>query len=176
MNRRSALLLAVLIIVPRASAQSLWTELSVLGLGAGVYACRDCDLESGPLVAALGMGAGMFAGFGIGHSAESALSEGRGLSQAQLLGARLGTVSGFAALGAIAAAQKISSQDDNEPGEDERTFTTYTAIGASCGVIYEVFVERRLASSQRWPALRLGPMPVQAGEGPALGVTLHRSW
>jgi hypothetical protein len=179
---RFVVLFLALLVFPRiASALTLWTELSMLGyggLGTGgaVLACRDCDLDSAGYMVMAGGLVGLVVGYQIGSTAERRSHSEAGPGQLPLWGARIGTVSAFATIGALVAAMRINGNDDNREGEDERVFTTYTAIGAGCGLVYEAFVERRLASHRRTPSLSVGPMPMRTAGGPSWGLVLQRSW
>jgi hypothetical protein len=134
---------------PPASGQALWTELSTIGyggaaLGLGVAACWSCDYETaGVVILAAGVG-GAILGNRIGAAAERAVRRGERPTPGQLLGARIGTVTGFAALGAGLAALIINETGGNAPGEDERNLALMTVAGAGLGLFVEVMEERGL--------------------------------
>lgn len=168
---------AVLGGVTPAAAQSLWTETSTIGYGASalglaIGACWSCDYQSGGIVIlAAGVG-GLFLGHRIGGSAEGAARRGERLSAAQLWGARLGTVTGFAALGALVAAVIISSTDGNAEGEDERRLLTYSLVGAGGGVVAEFVQESGLSNEA---SAALGNVLVERADNGAVRVGLrHR--
>ena len=161
-----ALTMAFGLISPPLAGQTYWTELSTtgygaVGVGAALAACWDCSYEAAGAVLLATGAAGSLLGYYLGGSAESAGRGGEHLSTGQLLGARVGTVTGIAALGAALAALYINNTDGSAEGEDERTLLMFSATGAVLGIVLEVVEERKLAGS----ALpdRVG---LHAGRGP----------
>jgi hypothetical protein len=157
------------IVVNPAAGQGFWTEASMLGYGAlglaaGVAVCGSCDYDAAGGVIGTGAALGIFAGYHIGRSAETVGRRGVWPSGAQLLGARIGMVTGVAALGSLAAAYYISNYDSGKAGEDERNLARSIAAGAVVGVVLEVLEERKLKG-------RLMPR-LDVGYGRELGPTV----
>jgi hypothetical protein len=121
-----------------------------------------------PVPAAFHRRAVAAAGYHIGGAAEGAVRRGRRPRPLQLLGARVGTVAGFAALGAATAALVINNTEGNGPGDDERLLATTTLVGAGVGVVVKRLQARGLPP--RSVASRL-----HAGRGPGgrLDITLR---
>jgi hypothetical protein len=137
-----------------------------------IGACWSCDYESfGVLVLAAGIG-GLVLGHRIGGSAEGTARRGEPLRSAQLWGARIGTVTGSAAIGAIIAALIINETGGNEEGEDERRLVTYTLVGGVAGVVLEVLQESGLQSAT---STVLRSVLVESTSGGATRVGLRRS-
>ena len=175
-SRRILALAAVIVIYPApVAAQDLWTEASMVGYGAtavglSIAACWSCDYDTfGVLVLAAAVG-GVVLGHRIGGSAEEAARTGHRLTAAQLWGARVGTVTGFAALGASLAGVIINETEGNAEGEDERRILTYTLVGAGVGVIVEAIQESGLSENVATALRRISVEPTTRGA--ALGVRL----
>ena len=131
--------------------QGLWTEASTIGYGAtalglGIAVCWSCDYGSAGVVILAATVAGLFAGHRIGGSAEAAARRGERPTAGQLWGARVGTVTAFAALGAAVAVVIINETSGNAEGEDERRLLSYSLVGAGLGVIVEVAQEAGLSN------------------------------
>lgn len=145
----ATLLVTALVGLPsRASAQSLWTELSTvgyggLGVGAGVWMSGD-NLYAFDGKILLGAVVGSLLGYHLGGYAEGLARRGTRPSGPQLWAARIGTVAGMASLGAAAAGIYITFTGGNETGEDERNLTRAILAGAAAGVVLEYFLERSL--------------------------------
>ena len=164
------------------SGQALWTEASTigygaLGLGAGIPVCGlliDTGSFDDDFLFCLGgaLIGGMVLGHRIGGSAEGAANRGEVLSSGQLWGARVGTVTGFAALGALTAAIIISSTEGNSPGEDERRLRNYTVAGAGLGILTEILYESGLSQPGESSPVRLRVKPHIAG-GIRIGLVIN---
>lgn len=88
------------------AGQRYWTELSTvgyggIGVGTAIAACWSCSLATFGVVVLSSAIAGTVIGYGIGNSAETTGKREEWPSDRQLLGARVGTVAGVAALGAL---------------------------------------------------------------------------
>ena len=139
-------------------------------VGLSIAACWSCDYDTfGVLVLAAAVG-GVVLGHRIGGSAEGAARSGQRLTAAQLWGARVGTVTGFAALGASLAGVIINETEGNAEGEDERRILTYTLVGAGVGVIVEAIQESGLSENVATALRRISVEPTTRGA--ALGVRL----
>lgn len=176
---RVVLLMPLFLAGPRApvTAQGIWTEASTVGYGAtavglSIGACWSCDYETfGVLVLAAGVG-GLILGHKIGGSAEDAARRGEPLTSAQLWGARIGTVTGFAAVGASVAALIINETGGNAEGEDERRLLTYTLIGGAGGVLVEILQEVGLPAASASAATSAF---VESVDGRTIRLGLRRS-
>lgn len=162
------------------SGQGMWTEASTLGYGAtafglGVAACWSCDYDTaGIAILAAGVG-GLFLGHRIGGSAEGSARRGEVLSSGQLWGARIGTVTGFSAVGAVVAAVLINSTEGNAEGEDERRLRNYSLAAAGVGVLVEVLQEKGLSSGSAAPPLGILAEPTSLG-GVRIGLRSLVPW
>jgi len=151
------------------AGQSLWTEASTLGYGATavgltIGACwSSCGFETAEVgILAAGIG-GFVLGHRIGGSAEGAARRRERLSAAQLWGARIGTVTGFAAIGALVAAIIVNETGGNAEGEDERRLATYTLLGAGAGVLVEVWQESGLPTETEAALKKVVVHPASGG-------------
>jgi hypothetical protein len=149
------------------SGQRYWTEASTigyggLGVGAAIALCRSCDYAPFGTAVLAGAGLGLLTGYTIGRAAETPARRGEWPNGAQLLGARIGMVTGFAALGATVAALAISSPISIAP--DELSLLVLSAAGAVVGVLLQARDERDLAA-------RVGTR-LQVGYHEELGLTV----
>jgi hypothetical protein len=164
---------------PPTSAQSVvWTETSTLGYGLlggalGVGVCLEvCGLNAGIFVAIVTPSVvGFVAGHRIGRGAERAARQGNWPRPTQLWGARVGTVTAFAGLGLLVAAQYINTTDGNGPGDDERLLRNLTLGGAGVGVAVEIIQERAVRSQVGPASLAISRRPT-GGLGVGLKIGL----
>lgn len=168
-KRHTFVLVALFVVAPLpVLGQGLWTEVSTLGyagaaLGLGIAACWSCDYQTaGITILVAGIG-GAIIGNRIGGGAESAVRRGERPTTGQLWGARIGTVTGFAALGAGVAALLINETEGNAPAEDERKLAMLTVAGAGIGLLVEVLQERNLPPASTDTAVRFIARPSLGG-------------
>lgn len=166
MKRTLLPVIALAVLLPSTSdAQVAWTELSTIGYGGagfglGLAAVWDMDQSTGSSLILISTITGAVTGFRAGRTTERLVRAREPLGSERLLAMRAGTVLGCAALGTVAAAYRVMTQEDNAAGEDERTVRNCIVGGAVVGVIAEVLQER-------WISGWYGTRPVHAFVAPA---------
>ncbi|MEZ4417916.1 MAG: hypothetical protein R3E10_19330 [Gemmatimonadota bacterium] len=165
-----ACLIAVALAEGVEAQETLWRIPTTVGYGAVGFAAgasfagwftrdnHDVDetVEAALVLVAAGLGAGVIGGYRIGRSADRTLGDGRALSSGLKAAVGAGTVLSVGAVGALAAAIRISPPEPRGDWSDETTVVVYTGAGLAAGALLLWAVRDKLEPTSG-PVVRLGP-------------------